>query len=61
MGEEIEKFLNAYTEVPEPLRNEIIVVIEGKTYSWNTAYFEIKENTDLSKKILKTLLSIGII
>jgi len=61
MGDEKAKFMNAYTAVPEPLRNEIIVVIGGKTYSWNTAYFEVKENTELSKKILNTLLSIGII
>lgn len=59
--EEKAKFLKAYAVVPEPLRGEIIVVIEGKTYSWNTAYFEIEEDTDLSKKILKTLLSMDII
>lgn len=56
-------FLNTYPKVPEQLRDEIIVMIDGKSYNWNTAYLEIKENKDseLSKKILKTLKIIGII
>lgn len=61
MEETKEKFLKAYTGVPDPLRNEIIVIIDQKPYSWNTSYFEIKNNTELSKKILNTLLSMKII
>ncbi|MBU0459719.1 MAG: hypothetical protein KJ597_02100 [Nanoarchaeota archaeon] len=50
-----EKFLKIYANVPDSLREDIIVVVDGKTYTWNTAYFEIKNNTDLGKKILKGL------
>ena len=55
------KFLSAYSKVPERLRDEIIVVIDGKTYTWNTAFFETKENTELSKKILNKLISTKLI
>jgi len=55
------KFLRIYADVPDSLREDIIVVIDGKTYTWNTSYLEIKENTELGKKILKTLEEIGII
>ena len=50
-----EKFLKIYANVPDGLREDIIVVVDGKTYTWNTAYFEIKNNTNLSKKFLKEL------
>lgn len=56
-----EKFLKSYPDVPESLRSEIIAIVEGKTYSWNTAYFEIKNNTPLGKEILKRLIDTNII
>jgi len=56
-----ERFLKAYPNVPENTRGEIIVTVNEKTYSWNSAFFEIKENTELGKKILKILEEIGII
>ena len=49
------KFLKIYANVPENLRRDIIVVINDKTYSWDSAYFEIKNNTTLGRKILKEL------
>jgi len=56
-----EKFLKAYSNIPESLREDIIALVDGKTYSWNVAYFEIKDNTKLGEKILKTLEDIGIL
>jgi len=63
MGEEIkENFLRAYSKVPESLRcEEIIVLVEGKTYTWDSAYFEVKNDTELSRKILNTLRDTDII
>ena len=55
------KFLKIYADVPEGLRKDIIVVIEKKPYTWNTAFIEIEENTTLGKKILKVLEDIKII
>ncbi len=56
-----ERFLQAYANLPDALRKEIIAVIEDKTYTWSSSYFEIKNNTELSKKILNTLSDLGII
>ena len=54
-------FLKAYAGVPAQLRSEIIVLIEDKPYNWDSAYFEVKNDTELGKKILNTLREIGII
>ena len=56
-----EKFLRVYANVPEGLRGDIIVVVDEKTYNWNTSYFEIKENTKLGEKILKALEQLGVL
>jgi len=61
MEDKREKFLKIYAEIPETLRADIIVVVDEKTYTWDTAYLEIKEKSDLGEKILKTLEAIGLI
>ena len=50
-----EKFLRVYSNLPEPEREQIIAIIDDKTYSWNIAYSEISNDTDLGKKILKKM------
>lgn len=55
------KFLKAYANVPDRLRDDIIVIVEAKTYSWNTAYFEIKNSTKLSEKLIKQMSLTGIV
>jgi len=55
-----EKFLKIYANVPEDLRGDILVVVDDKSYTWNTAYLEIKDNTETGKKILKALEGIVI-
>ena len=55
------KFLRVYADIPEDLRNDIICVIEEKTYTWNIAYIEVKDHTALGKKILKALETTGIL
>lgn len=50
------KFLGIYANVPDNLREDIIAVVDDKTYTWNTAYFEIKNNTELGREILKELV-----
>lgn len=56
-----EKFLKAYANTPPPLRTEIIVIIDGKTYSWDAAFFEVKNDSSLSRKILNMLSAMQII
>lgn len=55
------KFLGIFANVPEGLRQDILVVVDKKPYTWNIAYLEIKEKTPLGKKILKILEEIGIL
>ena len=61
MEDKREKFLKVYANVPEGLRSDIIVIVNGKTYNWNTSYFEIRENTKLGEKILKALEQLGVL
>ncbi len=61
MEDKREKFLKVYPNVPEGLREDIIVIVDGKTYNWNTSFFEIKENTKLGEKILKALEDLGVL
>lgn len=61
MATQKEKFLSAYANVPLPLRKEIITVIDGQPYSWETAYFEIRKDSPLAKKVLNMLSAIRII
>lgn len=55
------KFLKLVANVPIPLRDEIIAVVDKKTVSWNAAYGEIKKDTDNAKIILGHLKKMGLI
>jgi hypothetical protein len=54
-----EKFLKVYYNLPLNLREEVILVLdilgEKRPITWNVAYLEVKNNTDLSQEILKKL------
>jgi len=56
-----EKFLKVYANLPEPERSQVIAVIDDKTYSWNVAFNEISNDTELGKKILKKIEALGIL
>ena len=45
-----EKFLRSYADLIESLREEIIIVINGKPYTWNSAYFEIKNKRNKNRQ-----------
>ena len=55
------KFLGIYANVPDKLRDDILVVVDKKPYTWSASYLEVKNNSILGKKILKTLEEIGIL
>ena len=55
------KFLKIYAGIPEEIRRDIVTVVDKKPYNWDSAFIEIKEDTDLGKKILKTLESIELL
>jgi len=56
-----DKFLKAYANIPDDLREDILAVVDGEPYTWKASYLEIKDNTELGKKILKTLENMKII
>jgi len=56
-----EKFLKIYANVPQDLREDIIVVINGEPYNWKTSFLEVKDDTQKGKEILKMLKSMEII
>ena len=49
------KFIRIFANLPEDLKEDIVVVVDKKPYTWNNAYIEVKDNTLLGKKILKAL------
>jgi hypothetical protein len=55
------KFLKIYENIPEGLREDIVVVIDKKPYTWNISFIEIEGNTLLGRKILKVLENMGLI
>jgi len=57
-----EKFLKIYANLPMAVREEIIITLDdGKTVSWNAAFFEIENQTILSEVILEKLEKVKII
>lgn len=55
------RFLKIYANLPEKLREGIIVVIDGKPYTWNSSYIEITNDTQLGRDIYKKLIKMEII
>ncbi len=54
-------FLKTFASVPGPLRNQIIVVVDGQPYTWESAFVDIKAKTARSRKILDELKKMKII
>lgn len=55
-------FMKVYANLPVGLRNEIIVVMDGLgPITWNVAYIEIANDTELGKKILTRLREMEIV
>lgn len=50
-----ERFFRVYANLPLNLRDHIVLVLDGKTISWNVAYLEIKGNSSFAEPILKEL------
>jgi hypothetical protein len=62
MEEDRIMFKKIFSNLPEKVREEdIIAVVDKKPYTWNAAFIEIENNTELGKKILKALKSLKII
>jgi len=57
-----DSFLKVYSNLPINLRNEVILVLSDKgPITWNVAFLEINNETELGKIILKELIGLKII
>ena len=60
--EKREGFLKIYANLPLGVSQEIILVLDdGRTITWDVAFFEVENNTELSKIILEKLEKIQLI
>ncbi len=56
-----EIFLKVYANLPLGVREEIILILEGKPMTWNAAYLEVDNDTKYSDEILNRLEELKII
>jgi len=54
-------FLKAFASVPSSLRDQIILAIDGRPYTWDNVFVEIRAGTDKSKKMLEGLKKLELI
>ncbi len=59
--EKREKFLKTYYNLPFKIREEVILDLDDKPISWNVAYVEVKNKTEIGKTILQKLARLKII
>ncbi len=60
--EKRERFLKIYANLPLGVRQEIILVLDdSRTITWDVAFFEVENNTELSRVILEKLEKIQLI
>jgi len=55
------KFMTIFANVPETLRNDVIIIIKERPYTWNTSFIEIRDKTNIGKEILVGLEELEII
>lgn len=57
------QFLKVYANLPDATRDEIVAVIGGAPYTWNSARIEIDQDavTPLGEKVLDVLVQLGIL
>ena len=60
-GDKKARFVKVYSDLPINIRKEIIAIIDEEPISWNVAFLEIKNETELGEKILNKLISLGFI
>jgi hypothetical protein len=54
-------FLKTYANLPHGTRGEIIAVIKGEPYTWQSAKLEVEQDTQIGKEILQLLVNLKIL
>ena len=55
------RFQKVYANLPDKIRDGIVVVINDKPYSWNAVYIELVNDTTLGKEMYNKLIEMEII
>lgn len=57
-----DRFIKIYSNLPINLRNEVILVLpDNGPITWNVAFLEVQNETELGKIIIKKLIELKII
>jgi hypothetical protein len=56
-----DRFFKVYSNLPEDVRKEVIIVINEKPYSWNAVFTEISVETDLGGAMIEKLAKMELI
>ena len=55
------RFQKIYANLPEKIRDGIVIVIDDRPYSWNAVYIELINNTTLGERMYNKLIEMEII
>jgi hypothetical protein len=55
------QFLKVYANLPQAARQEIIAVVSGEPYSWQSARVEVENDTDIGTEILEILVKLKVL
>jgi len=55
------KFLKVYANLPVVTREEIVAVVNGEPFTWQSAKLEIEQDTPTGKEILDLLCKLKIL
>ncbi|HAO81125.1 MAG: hypothetical protein UV57_C0017G0007 [Parcubacteria group bacterium GW2011_GWD2_43_10] len=59
--EEKERFLRVFANLPLGVRKEIILVLNDQPITWEVAFIEVDNDTELSHEILERLSELKLI
>ncbi len=55
------QFFKVYANLPQALRNEVVAVVRGEPYTWQSAKLEIEQDTVIGKEIIELLTRLKIL
>ena len=56
-----DRFLKVYSNLPEDMRKEVIIVMNEKPYSWDSVFVEVSADTELGKAMVNKLTKMELI
>lgn len=57
----LERFRKVYSLLPDSERKMVIVIIDERTFTWEEAYKEIKDGSELGERVQKGLEDLDLI